>query len=109
MIDITREKPITLEAAAKLLPGNAAGGTVCYHSIYRWITRGCRGVKLESICAGNKQFTSAEALDRFVRSLTALRDSMVSPLADAYRKQSPRSSRKISETDRERRRRNHGF
>jgi hypothetical protein len=38
---------------------------------YRFITRGCRGVTLESVVVGGRRFTSHQALRRFVASVTA--------------------------------------
>ena len=63
MIDLNSEKLLTLEQAAeKLLVSKA--------SLYRWITQGYQGVKLEAIKLGVNWRTSEEALQRFGDRLT---------------------------------------
>lgn len=40
-------------------------------TIWRWINRGIRGVKLETVMVGGRRFTSREALERFHQRITA--------------------------------------
>ena len=44
------------------------GLTVDRTTIYRWHSRGVRGVKLETLQLGSKRFTSKEALERFIEA-----------------------------------------
>jgi hypothetical protein len=60
MIDISNEFLLTISAAAKSLPSRPHISTV-----WRWIQRGVRGVKLETYLIGGRRFTSREALERF--------------------------------------------
>ena len=46
---------------------------------YRWRTRGCRGVKLETILIGGSRFTSLEALDRFVEQTNRAAVELLTP------------------------------
>lgn len=63
MIDLATEKLLTLEQAAeKLLVSKA--------TLYRWITNGSKGVRLEAIKMGVHWRTSEEALQRFGDRLT---------------------------------------
>lgn len=43
-------------------------------TIYRWRLRGIRGIKLETVLAGGKRYTSAEALQRFFTNSTLAAD-----------------------------------
>ncbi|MFQ5502845.1 MAG: DUF1580 domain-containing protein [Phycisphaerae bacterium] len=65
MIDIHNEKLISLKDVAHRLPR-------CPHiaTVYRWVNRGVRGVRLEVAKIGGLSFTSDEALQRFSRRLT---------------------------------------
>jgi len=79
MIDRERETPITLSKAAAGLPGSDKSGAICSLTIWRWATKGLRGVKLETLCIGNQRYTTREAVQRFIDSLTAVRNELVSP------------------------------
>ena len=35
-------------------------------TIWRWCLKGCKGVKLESVCIGSKRFVTASAIERFI-------------------------------------------
>lgn len=67
------EQALSLPAAAKLVPRRRAGRKVATSTLYRWITHGVRGVRLEAMAAGGGLVTSREALERFFAALTALR------------------------------------
>jgi len=79
-IDITTERLISLEEAAKLLPGRD-GGTVHYITVGLYARRGKCGVRLESVLAGPRRCTSVEAVQRFIEAITAANDNK-SPLPD---------------------------
>lgn len=55
------EDLISLSQAARELPGRPHLST-----IWRWTTRGVRGVVLETLVVAGRRFTSHEALQRFV-------------------------------------------
>ncbi len=62
---------INLAEAVAFLP-RAHGKLVSTSSVFRWITRGKRGVHLEGLqLIGNGWFTSKAALARFASALTA--------------------------------------
>jgi len=63
MIDIATETIITLEDAAKRL-------LVSKTSVYGWVTRGFKGVRLEAFRVGGCWRTSVEALQRFANAQT---------------------------------------
>ena len=70
-IDITTEQVLTLRDAAKLLPRRRRGRKPHFSTLWRWATRGLRGVRLETIRIGNCLCTSHEALQRFFDLLSA--------------------------------------
>jgi hypothetical protein len=64
------ETLIPIAEAARLVPGRPHLAT-----LHRWIARGCRGIRLESILVGGRRFTSREAIARFIQGTSAQRDS----------------------------------
>ena len=62
--DLTAEGLISLGEAARSLP-KVDGRHTSQKSLWRWATRGIRGVRLESRRMGGRLFTSKPALDRF--------------------------------------------
>ena len=77
MIDLHTEHLLSLPAAVKALPRTRTGKATHIATVYRWISRGIRGVRLESIRVGGALYTSREAIQRFADRLTgsgAVRD-----------------------------------
>ena len=64
------EDLITLQQAAALLPQRRRGRKTHVATLYRWTSKGCRGVKLEFVQIGGTRCTSREALGRFFERLT---------------------------------------
>lgn len=71
MIDHAKEQLISFAQAAKRLPAWNDGRSVSPNTIARWARNGIKGVLLESIHIGRRQFTSVEACQRFFAALTA--------------------------------------
>lgn len=69
LIDPNMERLLSISEAAKSLPNRPHVDT-----LWRWVYKGCKGVKLETISIGGRRFTSAEALQRFVERSTAAAD-----------------------------------
>ena len=61
MIDIHAESLLPINQVPKALPEPPHVATV-----WRWIQRGVRGIKLETVLVGGKRYTSAEKLQAFV-------------------------------------------
>lgn len=70
MIDFRQEMIVTLNQAARVVPKRRRGRPAHVGTLYRWASRGCRGVKLESIQIGGSRCTSMEALQRFFDRLS---------------------------------------
>jgi hypothetical protein len=97
MIDLNREHPLTLIAAAATMPGFSKAKTICYRTIWRWAAKGLKGVRLETVCVGGQRYTTREAVQRFLDSLTAVRNEIVSPAAEERRNRlNPRRASKAA-------------
>ena len=66
-IDPRTEKLLTLGQACKAFPPSG----VSTATLGRWIQRGVRGARLETILRGGRRFTSTEAIARFMESQNA--------------------------------------
>lgn len=71
------EKLVPLSVAARLLRPN--GRALHSSTVYRYISRGCSGVFLESIRVGGATYTSREAVHRFIIAVTAASRNFPSP------------------------------
>jgi len=71
MISLQSETLIPVSEAPKHLPSRPSGKRVHISAVYRWIVRGVKGVRLESLKIGGGTYTSLEALQRFADALTA--------------------------------------
>jgi hypothetical protein len=74
MIDLQSETMVALKDV-ELVPGKK----VHFSTVFRWVTKGVRGVRLEAVRLGNRWLTSAEALQRFVERLSLTPGSCVEP------------------------------
>ena len=70
MIDLTRERPLSIVEAVKHLPRQNSGKRVHVATVYRWIAHGISGVKLEAVRIGGRSVTSVEAIQRFADRCT---------------------------------------
>jgi hypothetical protein len=78
VIDLQTEELRTFQEVAHLLPGSPHVST-----LYRWASRGVKGVRLETVVVGGRRYTSAEALRRFAQRLTVDPSSRVPASAGA--------------------------
>ena len=67
MINVAEEDLIAICDVPKQLPRRASGRRVHVSAVYRWISRGVRGVCLEAIKIGGTTYTSVEALQAFAQ------------------------------------------
>lgn len=63
--NLDREELVPLTAAAAWIAGRTGGKRLNVSTLHRWASRGCRGVRLETVCVGHARFTSLEAVQRF--------------------------------------------
>lgn len=69
-INLEAEQVLTLAEAARSLPRLRRGRKVHVSTLYRWISRGVGGVRLEALKLGRTVVTSREALQRFAERQT---------------------------------------
>jgi len=90
MIDPLHDELITLKEVAAMVPG-LCGGRMNPQTVYRWATRGVRGVKLETVMVGGRRLTSREAVRQFIETLTAAQNGDHHP-----RQLSPSASHRLA-------------
>ena len=81
MLDLNVEQPISLAAAAVLVPPARSGKRTAFQTILRWVTCGAKGpggvrVRLEAIRLGGRWMTSHASLQRFAERLTPRLDTV---------------------------------
>lgn len=62
---LKQEQLLSIPQAARALPKRDNGRHVHPSTVWRWIRRGVRGARLETIRIGGSTYTSVEALQRF--------------------------------------------
>jgi hypothetical protein len=88
MIDISSEPPITFAQGAAAQACRRQGKRVSTVTMWRWATRGCDGVILESLQTPSGRVTSMAAIQRFFEALTKQRESGGRPEAPGPRRRS---------------------
>jgi hypothetical protein len=64
MIDISKQQILTLKEAIAVVP-KIDGKRPSLGSLYRWVNKGIRGVRLEVISIGGRTCTTRESLNMF--------------------------------------------
>lgn len=94
-IDIQHETLVPVAKIPSHVPGRPHSATC-----WRWIQRGCRGVKLETVLVGGRRFTSTLALQTFVERTTAAADGTspdITSTPAAARKRHERACHELDE------------
>jgi hypothetical protein len=79
MIDFQSETLMSLKQATRVLPGRSGEKPIHVATLHRWASRGCRGIKLETLQVGGTRYTSREALQRFFDRLSQQGESGAEP------------------------------
>ena len=95
-IDPLSDSLLTLPEAAALFPRRRAGSKVSTSTLWRWYTRGSRGVRLEVARVGGHVYTTTDAIRDFITARSATGGAAV-PQAPAP---STRSRRAMKELER---------
>jgi hypothetical protein len=66
---LAHDRPMSLPDAAAYL-GRNTGQKPHVSTLWRWCLKGCKGVRLASICLGGKRLVTAAALDEFIDAST---------------------------------------
>jgi hypothetical protein len=86
VLDLQAEHVVTLSDATRHLPKRSGGKKPHVATLYRWATRGLRGVRLETIRVGGTLCTSLEALQIFCERLSGRTTIPIAKLASATRR-----------------------
>jgi hypothetical protein len=73
MIDIGSDHLIAIRDVPKILPARCNGKRIHISAVYRWLLRGVRGTRLDSITIGGTTYTSTEAVQQFADQLSQAR------------------------------------
>jgi hypothetical protein len=73
MIDFERESIVLPKDVCRMFPGRTGKG-LALSTIWRWMLKGQRGQRLESLVVGGQRYTSKEAVRRFVAALNGGRN-----------------------------------
>ncbi len=68
---IWNENCLPITEVPKILP-RRRGKKIAHSTIWRWIAKGVRGVRLEAWRLGGTYYTSPQALEHFAKALAAL-------------------------------------
>lgn len=70
---LSDEKPMSLPDAADYIGRLTGGKKPNVSTLWRWCLKGCKGVRLASICIGSKRYVTVSAIARFIeeRSMAA--------------------------------------
>ena len=93
-VDVLGEETLTLAEAARALPRLRKGKKVHVSTLYRWISRGLNGVRLEAGKLGRTVVTSREALQRFSERLSAA-DGLAEAAPVRLSRQAERAEREL--------------
>jgi hypothetical protein len=74
MSDILDEDLVPFAAGIRLLPGRPH-----ISSGYRFISRGCRGIRLQTVVVGGRRYVSRRALRQFVHDVTVAANGNTPP------------------------------
>lgn len=91
MSNLLSETLVTAAEATKIFPTRPSPATV-----WRWMTRGTRGLHLESVVVGGQRYTSREAIARFLERL-ADTDTTIKQIPEPRSKRERRESVKRAE------------
>lgn len=71
MIDLRQfaeERPLSLPDAASYIGKLTGTAKPNVSTLWRWCMKGCKGVKLASICIGGKRYVTVSAIERFIEA-----------------------------------------
>ncbi len=93
-IDPLTDELLTLPQAAALFPRRRAGSKVSTTTLWRWYSRGSRGVRLEVARVGGQVYTTRDAICDFIQARSVAGGAAV-PQAPAASTRSKRAMKKL--------------
>lgn len=82
VIDLERDRLLSLSEAAKVIPA-VEGRKPHASTLWRWMRKGLKGIKLDFVRVGHRICTTPEAIARFMERLAEADADDVGPLAAA--------------------------
>ena len=82
------ENLIPIREAVRLFPRRRGGSKVSHTTLWRWHTRGSKGVRLATWLVGGQRYTTAQAVEDFIGARSA---------ADGPTAQAPSPTRRSAE------------
>jgi len=92
-IDPLSDQLLTMTEAARLLPKRRGGSKVAITTLWRWRTRGSKGVRLATVRVGGCVYTTAAALRDFIESQSGTAAAL--PAAESPSRRSRRAMREL--------------
>lgn len=80
MIDTTLENPVPLSLLAREVVNREGRRGINVSTLWRWIQRGVKGQRLESLMVGGIRMSTREALSRFFVATTAAANGEAIPI-----------------------------
>jgi hypothetical protein len=68
MIDPLCGELLSMNEAVDVFPSRRGGSKVSRVTLHRWITRGAKGVRLETVKVGGMIYTTKDAIREFIRA-----------------------------------------
>lgn len=93
--DLAEERPLNLQDAAIYI-GKLTGQKPHLSTLWRWCLKGCKGVRLDSICIGSKRFVTVSAIERFIEARSQSESPPVATAAAALPAAEPRVARHLA-------------
>lgn len=73
-VSLTENQPgyVSLTHATAYLPGRRAGKKISVQTLWRWCTRGLRGIRLRSVMVGGHRCTTLQWIEEFIDAVTQM-------------------------------------
>ena len=95
MIDLTLEELILVGDVPKRFPAGRSGRRLHIGTVYRWISCGAGGARLEAIRVGGVMYTSVEALQRFANRCSGARIVSPTTMSPGWQKRVDRANAEL--------------
>jgi hypothetical protein len=94
-IDPLSDELLTLPQAAALFPCRRGSSKVSTSTLWRWYTRGSRGVRLEVARVGGSVYTTRDAIRDFITARSVAASNATMPQAPAPSTRSKRAMKQL--------------
>lgn len=92
------ERAISLKDACKYL-GSVTGRQPSAATLWRWCLKGCRGIRLESVCIGGRRYVTIPAIERFIHRSNTPTEPSVEPVQELSKTELARRAMRQAQID----------